>query len=822
MNIKKVELLAPAGSPDAYRAAAAAGADAVYLGAKAFNARAQALNFDEGQLSAVIEDARIRGMKTYLVLNTLIREDEIQEAATLASFVYQQGIDGIIVQDLGLVKILKEITPGLAIHASTQMTLHNTDGVEAARKLGIQRVVLSRELSLQEISRIAKATDMELEVFVHGALCISRSGQCLLSGFIGGRSGNRGRCAQPCRLPWQTDCAGACGNYLLSPRDLMALELLPELIAAGVTSLKIEGRLKSPEYVAAVVTVYRKYLDMALTKPSQYRVDPQDIHLLERVFNRGGFTRGYLEGRNFRQLMSTEHPKHRGVLVGTVQPMEGSTRSRFGVREDDRLVRVKFSAQARMGDGLEIWDAQNDNPAAIVSVMLRNQAHVKTALPGETLLVGNFKADPLPGSPVYKTYDKELMEYLSGIAHKNVPRVPVWGHLRLFSGEKPSFQISDEVGNRISVCAEELAQAAANKPVTAERVEDQLKKTGDTPYYFSELQVETDNSSYIPISVINDLRRKALDLLSEQRKNNVKRESATKSLPHRAYFPGNNLNLTKQREISLYFYKIPEDFTWEGLQAHKAYFPISEVKMLDAAKEQGIKPYIRIPAVLTDEQLDGYIRRVEPIRNKIDGVLVGNVGMLHRMQESFPGLPVCLDFQMNLFNSWAIEALKDYLPESAMLSVELNLDSIAQIKSPGIPLEAYVYGEIPVMTLEYCPASGQGSCSGKCGSCTRRRGVLTDRLGKRFLYETDPLLGRTTLFNSSRLMLQDVHPLMDTDVKILRIGVMYESTQDIHQLCRYYHQQWVEESAGASLEEPLLSNLKEANLTKGHYYRGVE
>lgn len=821
MNIKKVELLAPAGSPDAYRAAATAGADAVYLGAKAFNARAQAQNFDEGQLSEVIEDARIRGMKVYLVLNTLIREDEIQEAATLASFVYQQGIDGIIVQDLGLVKILKEIAPGLAIHASTQMTLHNTDGVEAARKLGIQRVVLSRELSLQEIRRIALATDMELEVFVHGALCISRSGQCLLSGFIGGRSGNRGRCAQPCRLPWQTDCAGNCGNYLLSPRDLMTLELLPDLIESGVTSLKIEGRLKSPEYVAAVVTVYRKYLDMALSEPSWYKVDPQDIHLLERVFNRGGFTKGYL-GRNFRQLMSTEHPKHRGVLVGTVQPMEGSARSRFGVRDDDRLVRVKFTAQARMGDGLEIWDARNDNPSAIISVMLRNQAHVKTALPGETLLIGNFKADPLPGSPVYKTYDKELMEYLAGIMIKNVPRVPVQGYFRLFSGEKPIFQISDEADNRISVCAEEPAQAAANKPVTTERVEDQLKKTGDTPYYFRELRVETDNSSYVPISVINDLRRKALDLLSEQRKNNVKGERATKSLPHRVYFPGNNPNLTKQREISLYFYKIPEDFTWNGLQVHKAYFPVSEVKMLDAAKEQGIKTYIQIPAVLTDDQLDGYVRRIESIRDKIDGVLVGNVGMLHRMQESFSDLPICLDFQMNLFNSWAIDALKGYRPESATLSVELNLDSIAQIKSPGIPLEAYVYGEIPVMTLEYCPASAQGSCNGKCGSCTRRRGFLTDRMGKRFLYETDPFLGRTTLFNSSRLMLQDVHSLMDTDVRILRIGVMHESTRDVHQLCRFYHRQWVEEITGASLEEPLLSNLKEASLTKGHYYRGVE
>lgn len=820
MRFRKVELLAPAGSPEAYRAAAAAGADAVYLGAKAFNARAQAQNFDDEQLSAVIDDAHERGMKAYLVLNTLIREDEVQEAAALASFVYQQGIDAIIVQDLGLVRILKEIAPDLAIHASTQMTLHNTDGVEAARKLGIRRVVLARELSLQEIGHIAKTTDAELEVFVHGALCVSRSGQCLLSGFIGGRSGNRGRCAQPCRLPWQTVGAGARGKYLLSPRDLMTLELLPGLIGAGVTALKIEGRLKSAEYVAAVVSVYRKYLDMALNDPSSYRVDPKDIHLLERVFNRGGFTKGYLRGKNFRQLMSTEHPKHQGVPVGTVLPPEGNTRSKFGGSEEDRLVRVKFTAETHMGDGLEIRDEKNGNPSAILSVMLRNGAHVKTANPGETLLVGNFKTDPLPGSPVYKTYDRELMESLSGLMNRNIPRVPVRGHFNLFAGQKPVFEVSDEMGNRSSVCGEETAQAATNKPITADRVREQLSKTGDTPYFFDELQVKTDNHAYVPISVINDLRRRALEMLSEKRRTIGKKEA--KPLSPISYFPGNSPDLTKQREISLYFYKIPEGFTWEGLHAHRAYLPITGAGMLDAVKAQGIRAYIRIPPILTDDQVKWYVDQVEPIRNRTDGVLVGNLGMLHRMRENFPDLPVCLDFQMNLFNAWAIEALRPYAPESAMLSVELNLESIARIKSPDIPLEAYIYGEIPVMTLEYCPASGQGSCTRRCDSCSRRSGYLTDRLGKRFQYEIDPFLGRTTLYNSSRLMLQDVRPLRDTDVCILRIGVMHESARDVQELCRFYHRQWVEGQDEAALGEPLLSTLKGTELTKGHFHRGVE
>lgn len=822
MKHKPVELLAPAGSPEAYKAAASAGADAVYLGAKAFNARAQAQNFDEEALVSVIDDAHIRGMKVYLVLNTLIRDNEIQEAAALASFVYQEGIDGILVQDPGLVRMLREIAPDLPLHASTQMTLHNTDGVRAAQKMGLQRVVLSRELTLPEIEEISRATDMELEVFVHGALCISRSGQCLLSSFIGGRSGNRGRCAQPCRLPWKNGFPSSCGEYLISPRDLMTLELLPELIALGVSSLKIEGRLKSPEYVATVVRVYRKYLDLALAGPSDYKVDPADIRMLELVFNRGGFTKGYLKGADFKELMSTEHPKHWGIPVGTVERTDGSTRSRFGIRDDDRLVKINFTAETRMGDGLEIWDAQKDNPSAIISVMLRNNAHIKTAQPGETLLIGNFKADPAAGSPVYKTYDKELMESLSGSMDKNVPRVAVTGNFHFFAGDRPVLRISDDDGNTAMSEGQEPAQQASDKPVTEERVSAQMKKTGDTPFFFRELQVKTDNKSYIPISAINDLRRQALGILSEHRKTAAKRMHLTKTHLALSYFPGNTPNLAKKREISLYFFKMPEAFPWEGLQAHRAYLPLSESEGFDKAKEYGIKGYAIIPAVLTDRQLQWAVERVASLREKLDGILVGNPGMLYRMHEAFPELPVALDFRMNLFNSWSLEAFREYQPVSAMLSVEMNLEGIKEIKSPGIPLEAYVYGEIPVMTLEYCPASDQGSCNRKCGSCNRSKGTLTDRMGKRFFYETDSFLKRTTLYNTSRLMLTNTQPLEATDVDLLRIGILHESVREVHELCRFYHAQWAEGKENVEPAPWLQVKLKEESLTRGHYFRGVD
>lgn len=819
---KPIELLAPAGSPDAYKAAVAAGADAVYLGGKGFNARQQAQNFNDEDLITVIDDAHTRGMKVYLVLNTLVGESEMKEAAALASFVYKEGIDGIIVQDLGLVHVLKEMLPALPIHASTQMTLHNIDGVKAAESLGIDRVVLSRELDLNEMSEIARHTNAELEVFVHGALCISRSGQCLMSSYIGGRSGNRGRCAQPCRLPWHLEGRKSCGDYLLSPRDLMALELIPNLIRAGVSSLKIEGRMKSPEYVAAVVAIYRKYLDRALENPAGYKVDRQDIQTLMQVFNRGGFTKGYLAGRNFKELMSAEHPKHWGVLTGVVEPAQGNTRSPFGTGDNDRLIKIKFQQETRMGDGLEIRDVKNSNPSAIISVMQQGKNHVKTAKPGETIFVGNFKSDAQPGSAVYKTYDKALMENLSVNIHKNVSRVPIEGEFHLFTGKNPVLEIQDGQGNRVQVEGDERTQMASNKPVTVERIQEQLSKTGDTPYYFNHVSVFTDNLSYIPVALINVMRRNALDKLSEKRRMSSKRTDTTKSQYNFAYFPGNNSLVAKKREISLYCMSVPEGVDWEGLKVERLYLPIKDVHITTSLRKQGIQGYLWTPAVMSDVQTEWYLKKIAQHQEQLDGVLVGNIGFAHRLREKYPGMPLALDFKMNLFNSWAIKTVEAYNPVSATLSVELNLDAISDIQSISVPLEAYVYGEIPVMTLEYCPGSNQGECDEKCGTCKNSTGHLTDRLGNRFLYKTDPFFRRSTIYNSKRLMLENVQPFIKSSVHMLRIGVMNESPDEIHEICRFYHEQWVEGLEDVVMKTEVLNKIKERGLTKGHYYRGVE
>lgn len=323
---KSIELLSPAGDFDCLKAAVQNGADSVYFGADMFSARASATNFSLDNLQEAITYAKLRNVHTHLTLNTLIKNNELSDAISIAKTAYEYGIDAIIVQDLGLANYLIHNFPDLPIHASTQMTIYNLEGALLAEKLGFSRAVLSRELSISEIEYICKNSNIEIETFIHGALCISYSGQCLFSSMIGGRSGNRGKCAQPCRLPYSLIKSESNSNYketldsgyLLSTRDVCGLDFIPKLIKAGVKCFKIEGRMKTPEYVAAVTKIYRKYIDLALSgKP--YIVDYADKKILMQVFNRGGFSSGHLENEYNKDLVFTEKPNNMGLLLGTVK-----------------------------------------------------------------------------------------------------------------------------------------------------------------------------------------------------------------------------------------------------------------------------------------------------------------------------------------------------------------------------------------------------------------------------------------------------------------------------------------------------------------------
>ena len=315
-----IDLLSPVGDFDCLKAAVQNGANSVYFGANLFSARAFASNFDLDELKNAIQYARIRGVKTNLTLNTLIKNDEFEDAFNLAKKAYEFGIDAIIVQDLGLAKMLIKSFPDLAIHASTQMSVHNLQGVLELQELGFKRVVLSRELSIGEIEYICRNSNVEIECFIHGALCISYSGQCLFSSMIGGRSGNRGKCAQPCRLPYKLleNNSVIDSGYLLSTRDICGLDFIPDMINAGVTCLKIEGRMKKPEYVATVTRIYRKYIDLAESS-EPYVVDDADRKILMQAFNRGSFSCGHLSNEPNKKLVFKDKSDNMGLFLGKVE-----------------------------------------------------------------------------------------------------------------------------------------------------------------------------------------------------------------------------------------------------------------------------------------------------------------------------------------------------------------------------------------------------------------------------------------------------------------------------------------------------------------------
>lgn len=398
LKTSKPELLVPAGDFECVRAGVQNGADCIYFGANMFSARASAKNFSREELKQVIEYCKIRNVKTNLTLNTLITDSEFADAVEVAKTAYEYGIDAIIVQDLGLARYLIKHFPGIEIHGSTQMSVHNLEGVLELEKLGFKRVVLAREVPINEIEYIRNNCNVDLEIFIHGALCISYSGQCLFSSLVGGRSGNRGKCAQPCRLPYtllEEDKAIDKG-YLLSPKDLCSLEYLPKLINLGVNSFKIEGRMKTPEYVATVTRIYRKYIDLAMSN-KDFIIDETDKKDLLQVFNRGGFSSGHLTSSPNKDLIFTDKPNNIGLFLGNIckyNPNKG-------------YVTLKLNESVSIGDCISI---EGEEGAYTISELMEQDNNLKVAKSGQIVKLGRMKGNIKPGAKVYKLNSKSLFD----------------------------------------------------------------------------------------------------------------------------------------------------------------------------------------------------------------------------------------------------------------------------------------------------------------------------------------------------------------------------------------------------------------------------
>lgn len=492
--MRKPELLAPAGNREAFEAALAAGADAIYLGAGSFNARRNADNFDIDDLCAACRDAHLRGACVYLTANTLVFPGEMDDVLSMVTDAAEAGIDAAIVQDVGLMSVLRRELPELELHASTQMNVRGKRGIELAARLGCSRVTLARELSIEKVAELAEL-GVDLEVFVHGALCICQSGQCLLSSLIGGRSANRGLCAQPCRLPYRlVDADGRKladeGQYLLSPRDLCGIEMIDRLIEANVASLKIEGRMKSPEYVSTVTAIYREAIDRAWEDVASYEVEPDAKDTLAEAFNRG-FTQGYLAGERGNDMMGYRRPNNRGVAVGRVTGYSAGK------------VKLAASTDISVGDLLEFWTSKGRVTYTVES---------SDTLKGETKYLG-VREPVSVGDRVFRVRSAKLAADAQERTEAGM-KIPVSIDVHMRKGEPLEITVHDGAGHEARALGP-IVEEARTKSVTREDVIDHVGRLGATPFACEAWTVELDEGVGIGFSALHKTRTAALEAFEE-------------------------------------------------------------------------------------------------------------------------------------------------------------------------------------------------------------------------------------------------------------------------------------------------------------------
>lgn len=682
-----MELLAPAGNMECLRAAVANGADAVYFAGKSFGARSFANNFSEEEIREATKYCSLRNVKTYVTVNTLTLDKEFLELDRFISVLAEAGVDGVIVQDLGVLKRIREICPQMPIHGSTQMTVHNLEGVLELEKLGVTRVVLSRELSKLDMEYIIKNCKAEVEVFVHGAMCMSYSGQCLMSSVLGGRSGNRGKCAQPCRLAYHNK--GENEKFYLSLKDMSLIEHLEELKTMKVASLKIEGRMKGADYVSTVVSIYRRCIDEN-RMPTKAEID-----LLNRVFYRGGMTDGYFEGKKGREMFAFDKP---------------------------------------------------DNP-----------------------------------------YAKGGELELSSGSEKLLP-IDCYGEF--ICGEKPVVTMSYQ-DITVKVYGETVLEEAKANAARSQDIEKQLRKTGGTGFEIKGMSISIDKNPFVPVKAVNELRRKAVERLTEALLSRNKKEIIEKpfivnkkSKPTRLRYTTSIQNLEQFEAVRKF------DFKYIYVPA------IILAENMDIFEEYKDKIVISLPAIIKDSEADGIKDFLNKLKeNDYTKIRIENIGNFMLAK----GFQVFGSTRLNITNTYSLQMYKDLGVSMATLSPELNLAQIRDIEKP-VETEAMIYGYTPLMITENCILNNANrcSCSGK--------GEIYDRKNKPFYIMKADKSCRNILLNSVPVYMGDkAEDLNNSGISYGCLGFTIEDKDFCREICE------------------MCFNKKSFNgeFTRLHFYKGV-
>lgn len=689
--MRKVELLSPAGSMEALIAAVQNGCDAVYLGGHQFNARAYSDNFDNEKMIKAIRYAHSYGVKVYVTMNTLLYENEMENAIAYARFLYEHGVDALIIQDLGLFDVVRQCFPDMECHASTQLHIHNEAGIRKMAELGFSRIVLPRETPVEAVQQYAKL-GVELEVFVQGALCVSYSGQCLMSAKKLNRSGNRGACAQMCRMKYrlgyeekgELHYAKQNGEYLISPKDLNTLQYVPELIEAGITSFKIEGRMKRPEYVAQMTALYRQAID-AYEQNRIYNASEADTEMC-KVFNRG-FTSGMLFHEQDQTWINQKRPNHIGILIGEV------------LGRNKKRVTIRLSGPLSQHDGIRFITDKED-VGCMVNKLYHRQLLVNHAQSGDIVEVEVDGFIP-KHSQVVKTSDKLQLQRLHKTYENIQRRVPITMNMEMRINKTAKLTVHDDLGNMCEENSNTIAEIALKTPLSNERIIQQLNKTNDTIFQVTQITVEADDNTTMPIKEINAMRRNVLAKLYEKRTAVLKR----KVLPYEQ-----NPSVSK---VSGLFVKV---MTAQQLEAASKYQ--AEIYAVSSLYENKQSKYPKLGYWGKRVMKEAY-PNTALLACEISGCKKGAI----------------VDHFMNCTNSYAAAFLFSLGVEGIILSNECDEKQIAEIKraflkryqQPGAFI-TYGYGREELMLNEYCVIHScyRDQKPKHCGLCKKHDYFLED------------------------------------------------------------------------------------------------
>lgn len=799
------ELLSPAGSMESLKAGIQNGADAIYLGGSSFGARAAATNFDNDELIEAVKYAKLRDVNIFVTVNTSIKETEIEDLISYTDFLYKIGVDAIILSDIGIAEVLRKRYPNMELHASTQISAHSLNDILELKQVGFDRVVIARELGIEEIKEICDNVDIDIEVFIHGAICVSYSGQCLMSSMLGDRSGNRGRCAQPCRQSYKLinkttgKIINVNGNYLLSPKDLCSIENIEKILDTGVKSLKIEGRMKRPEYVAVVTSRYRKAIDNYIK--NKITTDKKTLKEdLEAIFNRK-FTSGYLMSKNGSDIINLDKPNNVGVKVGEVLS--------FNLKKNK--LKIKLSGKLSKGDGINLGGGN-------IGRIIKDGEIFDCGVAGDIVEI-DFIKNIKPKTPVYKTSDKQLVDnanksFKEGIENKKI-------NLKCEIFIKVGYKIKFNLEN-IEIFSDEIIEKANNKEAEIDKIIERLSKTGGTPYNFIFNNIFVDKNAFIPVSVLNNLRRKAIEKYEEYRldfsaKRIIYPYDNYSYLKGEKVFNGkitlkvhNNSQLDTILENPNISEFVKEIYTEDFTLLEKYY---SKFKTL------GINIIYSALGVIRNEEyyvLEKYLSKINSdIFNKVQ---ISTWGSKNFFKSKFGTKKFNIDTYFNIYNSYSLKFFEKYFDaEDITISQEINKFEIKNLldksKERNSNVDMIIYGHTRSMLTEYC-AMGvlTKDChkDRRCSECARSDYILKDNENREFRLFQD-IFCRTEIRNHLTLDLREnIKEIFELGIDRVRLDFTYENSDMVYSILK--------ECINFLKYQKIIKN---SSAFKGHYVNSV-